>query len=271
MAPKRELRPGGKKLKEWDEEKRDKKKRHALRLQSVAEMTVNDGRKAAPGIAPTVFPDGSFLVPAPRRRSAPASGSCREAASEPAAPAAASRGRLARTERAKVKATSVVEVVVEGAVGRRQKLCRDTARRADQLLKDRPFQSVSSAHSPAFHGEMASSGRFRIGPDHYGYDYQPLVGVQLGGFPVYRCVRGKDDDPARLLHLYFDVETSLWHAVSVGRTVTCGYDVLESGAPAFRAVVPHEDVRRPGAHQWQCYDAGQQIWWPASSFRTTEL
>ena len=118
---------------------------------------------------------------------------------------------------------------------------------------------------------MASSGIFRIGPDHYGYDYQLLVGVQLGGFPVYRCERGKDDDHARPLHLYFDVETSLWHAVSLGRAVTCGHDVLESGAPAFRAMVPHEDVRLPGAHQWQCYDARHQSWWPASSFRTTEL
>ena len=118
---------------------------------------------------------------------------------------------------------------------------------------------------------MSSSDRFRIGPDRHGYDYEPLVGVEVGGFPVYRCARRRDDDD-NLLHLYFDEGSSRWHAVSVAGAVVSRNDWLVFlKRPAFRAAVAHEDVRQPGDHLWESWDAERQTWWPASPFRTLAL
>ena len=92
---------------------------------------------------------------------------------------------------------------------------------------------------------------FRVGPERRGYKYQRLDGVFLGGYPVYRCAHGRDRE-AWPLYLYFDVESSTWHAMRMGDAVTSGQDILDSGTFAFRAVDQDDDVRQSGSHRWQC-------------------
>ena len=108
--------------------------------------------------------------------------------------------------------------------------------------------------------------RFRIGPARHGYIYEVLEGVILNDCPVYRCCRGRDNDP-RLLYLYWDPQTGTWQAVSVAVGAMPTPANILAGANAFRGE-QGDDVRQPGTHRWQCFDIASHTWWPASPFDT---
>ena len=108
--------------------------------------------------------------------------------------------------------------------------------------------------------------RFRIGPERHAYNYEEYLGVTVDDCPVYRCARGRDEDP-RKLYLHWREQTGSWHAVSVAGPAPSAQDILE-GAPAFRGE-QGVDVRQPGTHRWYCYDNDRGAWWPSSPFDTT--
>ena len=110
--------------------------------------------------------------------------------------------------------------------------------------------------------------RFRIGPEHYGYNYKEYPGTTVNGSPVYQCEKGRDGDP-KLLYLHYSQLEGSWLAVSVATATPSDQDIL-GGAPAFRAQ-PGVDVREPGKHQWCCYDNASSSWWSPSPFVTTAL
>ena len=110
--------------------------------------------------------------------------------------------------------------------------------------------------------------RFRIGPERDGYIYEEHLGITVDDCPVYRCARGRDEDP-NLLYLHWRQQTGSWHAVSVANPAPSAQDIL-GGAHAFRAE-QGVDVRQPGTHRWCCYDNGRGEWWPSSPFDTTAL
>ena len=115
---------------------------------------------------------------------------------------------------------------------------------------------------------FAPAGGFRIGPQKHAYNYQEYLGVTVNDRPVYRCARGRDDDP-NLLYLHWRQQEGSWHAVSVANSAPSDQDIL-AGAPAFRAE-PGVDVRQPGRHRWFCYNDSLGDWWPSSPFDTTAL
>ena len=108
--------------------------------------------------------------------------------------------------------------------------------------------------------------RFRIGPERHGYIYDEHLGITVDDCPVYRCARGRDEDP-RKLYLHWREQTCSWHAVSVAGPTPSAQDIL-GGAPAFRGE-EGVDVRQPGTHRWYCYDNDRGAWWPSSPFDTT--
>ena len=108
--------------------------------------------------------------------------------------------------------------------------------------------------------------RFRIGPERDGYIYEEHLGITVDDCPVYRCARGRDEDP-RKLYLHWREQTGSWHAVSVAGPAPSAQDIL-GGAPAFRGE-QGVDVRQPGTHRWYCYDNDRGAWWPSSPFDTT--
>ena len=111
---------------------------------------------------------------------------------------------------------------------------------------------------------------FRIGSEHYGYNYNMMPGMQVYGNPVYECDRGRDDKAGKL-YLYFDGELRTWHAVQLVGEPGSAIDIVRLGSPAFRFVQQEDDVRQPGEHNWQSYDAYEHKWWPPSAFMTTRL
>ena len=115
---------------------------------------------------------------------------------------------------------------------------------------------------------LGTARRFRIGPEHHGYNYKEYPGITVNGSPVYQCVRGRDDDP-NLLYLHYSQQTGSWLAVSVATAAPSDQDIL-GGAPAFRAE-QGVDVRQPGTHRWCCYNDSRGEWWPSSPFDTTAL
>ena len=110
--------------------------------------------------------------------------------------------------------------------------------------------------------------RFRIGPERHRYVYEEYHGITVGDRPVYRCAKGRDDDP-NLLYLYWSQQRDAWQAVSVANPTPSAQDI-QGGADAFRAE-QGVDVRQPGVHRWQCYDNDRGQWWPSSPFDTTAL
>ena len=108
---------------------------------------------------------------------------------------------------------------------------------------------------------------FQIGPDHYGYVYE-MTRMQVDGKPVYKCQRGRDNDPGHLF-LYYDAELRIWQALQMRNDPTSSVELVQWGTPAFKSVDPGDDIRVPGKHNWQAYDATTHRWWEASAFRTT--
>ena len=108
--------------------------------------------------------------------------------------------------------------------------------------------------------------RFRIGPERDGYIYEEHLGITVDDCPVYRCARGRDEDP-RKLYLHWREQTGSWHAVSVAGPAPSAQEIL-GGAPAFRGE-QGVDVRQPGTHRWYCYDNDRGAWWPSCPFDTT--
>ena len=108
--------------------------------------------------------------------------------------------------------------------------------------------------------------RFCIGPERHGYIYEEHLGITVDDCPVYRCSRGRDEDP-RKLYLHWREQTGSWHAVSVAGPAPSAQDILE-GSPAFRGE-QGVDVRQPGTHRWYCYDDDRGAWWPSCPFDTT--
>ncbi len=92
--------------------------------------------------------------------------------------------------------------------------------------------------------------------------------VEHGGYPIYMCARGRDDEPGTL-YLYLDAGT--WTAVQVIGTVVSAADIVGRGLPALRAATADEDVREPGRHLWACHDNRTSTWWPPSLFITKTL
>ena len=136
------------------------------------------------------------------------------------------------------------------------------------------FAEQHKARYPVAPGEIAMAivpvapVRFRIGPERHRYVYEEYHGITVGDRPVYRCAKGRDDDP-KLLYLYWSQQRDAWQAVSVANPTPSAQDI-QGGADAFRAD-PGVDVRQPGRHQWQCYDNAKDQRWPSSPFDTTEL
>ena len=115
---------------------------------------------------------------------------------------------------------------------------------------------------------LGTARRFRIGPEHHGYNYKEYPGITVNGSPVYQCEKGRDGDP-NLLYLHYSQQTGSWLAVSVAAAAPSEQDIL-AGAPAFRAQ-QDVDVREPGFHNWCCYNNAASDWYSASPFLTTAL
>jgi hypothetical protein len=156
-------------------------------------------------------------------------------------------------------------------------MCRPTQCFSNPLRapKTDPFVShksmsggVSGVDATAAGGPTSpptSEEKVRIGPEEYAYIYT-RTSMVVAGRPVYRCSRGRDLDPGRLI-LYYSLDR--WVAeVYVGDLTTVA-DVQRGGAPAFRAQ-PGADVLLSGWHEWECHKEGDE-WWPASAFETTVL
>ena len=108
----------------------------------------------------------------------------------------------------------------------------------------------------------------RIGPDEYGYDYED-TGLSHEGSPVYQCRRGRDE--AGTAKLFLAVVEGVWVAGEVLPPFPVVADaIVQAMTPAFQAE-PGEDVLVAGLHQWACWDARRDRWWPPSDFVTSHL
>ena len=108
---------------------------------------------------------------------------------------------------------------------------------------------------------------FRIGPPSYGYVYMTTTAT-WHGYPLYQCRRGRDAEPGVLFLLYTGTR---WEAGQFAWPIPgSAAEVAERMQSAFRGPVG-EDIRAPGPHLWECFHSRTGTWWPATSFRTTQL